>query len=84
MVSRGLRPDQIDEETLAGELYTAGLPDPDIVVRTGGDERLSNFLIWQAAYAEFYFSPILWPDFGPEAFDAALVEFASRQRRFGR
>jgi undecaprenyl diphosphate synthase len=84
LVSRGLRPDQIDEETLAGELYTAGLPDPDIVVRTGGDERLSNFLIWQAAYAEFYFSPILWPDFGPEAFDAALVEFASRQRRFGR
>jgi undecaprenyl diphosphate synthase len=84
LVSRGLRPDQIDEEALAGELYTAGLPDPDIVVRTGGDERLSNFLIWQAAYAEFYFSPILWPDFGPEAFDAALVEFASRQRRFGR
>ncbi len=84
LVARGLRPDEIDEEAMAGALYTAGLPDPDIVIRTGGDERLSNFLIWQAAYSEFYFSPILWPDFGPEAFDAALVEFASRQRRFGR
>ena len=84
LLSQGLRPDQVDEEAIAGALYTAGLPDPDIVIRTGGDERLSNFLIWQAAYAEFYFSPILWPDFGPDAFDEALVEFASRQRRFGR
>ena len=84
LATRGLTPDQIDEDALAGALYTAGLPDPDIVIRTGGDERLSNFLIWQAAYAEFYFSPILWPDFGPDAFDAALIEFASRQRRFGR
>jgi undecaprenyl diphosphate synthase len=84
LVARGLRPDEIDEETLAGALYTAGQPDPDIVIRTGGDERLSNFLIWQAAYAEFYFCGTLWPDFGPEAFDTALVEFASRQRRFGR
>jgi undecaprenyl diphosphate synthase len=84
LVARGLAPDEIDEAALAGALYTAGLPDPDIVIRTGGDERLSNFLIWQTAYAEFYFSPILWPDFGPDAFDAALVEFASRQRRFGR
>jgi len=84
LVARGVRPDEIDEDVLAGALYTVGLPDPDIVIRTGGDERLSNFLIWQAAYAEFYFSQILWPDFGPEAFDAALVEYASRQRRFGR
>jgi undecaprenyl diphosphate synthase len=84
LVERGLRPDEIDEAAMAGALYTAGLPDPDIVIRTGGDERISNFLIWQAAYAEFYFSPILWPDFGPEALDAALIEFASRQRRFGR
>lgn len=84
LVAKGLPPDQIDEAALAGALYTAGLPDPDIVIRTGGDERLSNFLIWQAAYAEFYFCPILWPDFGPPAFDAALIEFASRQRRFGR
>jgi undecaprenyl diphosphate synthase len=84
LISQGLRPDQVDEEALAGALYTAGMPDPDIVIRTGGDERLSNFLIWQAAYAEFYFSRILWPDFGQDAFDEALVEFASRQRRFGR
>jgi undecaprenyl diphosphate synthase len=84
LVGQGLRSEEIDEDVVAGALYTAGLPDPDIVIRTGGDERLSNFLIWQAAYAEFYFSPILWPDFGPEAFDAALVEYASRQRRFGR
>lgn len=84
LVAQGLRPEEIDEDVVAGALYTAGLPDPDIVIRTGGDERISNFLIWQAAYAEFYFSPILWPDFGPEAFDAALVEYASRQRRFGR
>jgi undecaprenyl diphosphate synthase len=83
-VARGLRPDQIDEEAIAGALYTAGMPDPDMVIRTGGDERLSNFLIWQAAYAEFYFSSILWPDFGPDEFDAAIIEFASRQRRFGR
>lgn len=84
LAAQGLSPDQIDEDAIAGALYTAGQPDPDIVIRTGGDERLSNFLIWQAAYAEFYFSPILWPDFGPEALDAALIEFASRQRRFGR
>jgi undecaprenyl diphosphate synthase len=84
LVGRGLPPERVDEAALAGALYTAGQPDPDIVIRTGGDERLSNFLIWQAAYAEFYFCPILWPDFGPDAFDAALVEFASRQRRFGR
>jgi undecaprenyl diphosphate synthase len=84
LVARGVRPEEIDEDVLAGALYTAGLPDPDIVIRTGGDERLSNFLIWQAAYAEFYFSLILWPDFSPDAFDAALVEYASRQRRFGR
>jgi undecaprenyl diphosphate synthase len=83
-MAQGLQPAEIDEDALAGALYTAGLPDPDIVIRTGGDERLSNFLIWQSAYAEFYFSPILWPDFGPDAFDAALIEYASRQRRFGR
>jgi len=84
IVRRGIDPDEIDEGVVAGALYTPGLPDPDIVIRTGGDQRLSNFLIWQAAYAEFYFSPILWPDFDCEALDAALIEFAGRQRRFGR
>jgi undecaprenyl diphosphate synthase len=77
-------PEAIDETSLAGSLYTAGLPDPDMVIRTGGDHRLSNFLIWQAAYAEMLFTPVLWPDFGPNEFDEALIEFAGRQRRFGR
>jgi undecaprenyl diphosphate synthase len=84
LVARGLRPDDIDEGVLTESLYTAGLPDPDMVIRTGGDQRLSNFLIWQAAYAEIYFCPILWPDFGPAALDEAIIEFAGRQRRFGR
>jgi undecaprenyl diphosphate synthase len=80
----GTPPDEIDEEAIGASLYTAGLPDPDLVIRTGGEQRLSNFLIWQSAYAEFYSCEALWPDFGPDAFDSALVEFASRQHRFGR
>jgi undecaprenyl diphosphate synthase len=84
VVAQGLQADEIDEEVMAAAMYTAGLPDPDLVIRTGGDERLSNFLIWQSAYAEIIFCPTLWPDFGPAEIDAALVEFASRQRRFGR
>jgi undecaprenyl diphosphate synthase len=84
LVASGLDPASIDEATISGALYTAGLPDPDLVIRTGGEQRLSNFLIWQSAYAEFYTSEVLWPDFGPAAFDAALVEFARRTRRFGR
>jgi undecaprenyl diphosphate synthase len=84
LVSSGIAPDAIDEEAISNALYTAGQPDPDLVIRTGGEQRLSNFLIWQSAYAEFYTSPLLWPDFGPDAFDAALIEFARRTRRFGR
>ena len=84
LAARGLRPDEIDEDVLAESLYTTGLPDPDMVIRTGGEQRLSNFLIWQAAYAEIYFCPILWPDFGPDALDEAIIEFAGRQRRYGR
>jgi undecaprenyl diphosphate synthase len=84
LVASGIRPADIDEEAMAGAMYTAGLPDPDMVIRTGGDERLSNFLIWQSAYAEIYFTSTLWPDFGPAELDAALIEYASRQRRFGR
>ncbi len=80
----GLGPEQIDEEALAARLYTAGLPELDLLIRTGGDQRISNFLIWQAAYAELYFCDRLWPDFDPPAFDAALAEFARRSRRFGR
>ena len=84
LVERGLSAAEIDEAAVSSALYTAGLPDPDLVIRTGGEERLSNFLIWQSAYAEFYVSPLLWPDFDAEAFDAALLEFARRTRRFGR
>jgi undecaprenyl diphosphate synthase len=74
----------IDEAALAGRLYTAGIHDPDLLLRTGGEQRLSNFLIWQAAYAELCFTDVLWPDFGAGQFDAALAEYARRTRRFGR
>ncbi len=84
LVSQGVAAEAIDEAAVEAALYTAGLPDPDLVIRTGGEQRLSNFLIWQSAYAEFYGCETLWPEFGPEAFDAALLEFARRQRRFGR
>jgi undecaprenyl diphosphate synthase len=84
LASSGRSPETIDEQAISDALYTAGLPDPDLVIRTGGELRLSNFLIWQSAYAELFSSPVLWPDFGPEAFDVALLEYASRTRRFGR
>jgi len=84
LAAGGVSPEEIDEEAIGAALYTAGLPDPDLVIRTGGEQRLSNFLIWQSAYAEFYSCDALWPDFGPDAFDTALLEFASRHRRFGR
>ncbi len=79
-----LSAEAIDEAALAGRLYTAGIPDPDLLLRTGGEQRLSNFLIWQAAYAELCFTDVLWPDFGAAQFDAALAEYARRTRRFGR
>jgi undecaprenyl diphosphate synthase len=84
IVASGCQPAAVDETAISEALYTAGLPDPDLVIRTGGEQRLSNFLIWQAAYAELYTTEVLWPDFGADAFDAALLEFASRTRRFGR
>ena len=76
-------PATIDEKAVASRLYLPDVPDPDLIVRTSGEERLSNFLLWQAAYAEFYFTPVLWPDFGEEDFKAALDAFAARHRRFG-
>ncbi len=79
----GLSPVMITEDTVAENLYTAGIPDPDLVIRTGGEQRLSNFLLWQAAYAELYFTPVMWPDFGEEQFAEALEEYARRHRRFG-
>jgi undecaprenyl diphosphate synthase len=84
IVRSGQPPEAIDEATIAAALYTGELPDPDLVIRTGGEQRLSNFLIWQAAYAELITSDTLWPDFGPADLDLALAEYASRTRRFGR
>ena len=84
IVRAGTPADEIDEATISTALYTAGLPDPDLVIRTGGEQRLSNFLIWQSAYAELLTTETLWPDFGPADLDAAVAEFASRTRRFGR
>ena len=78
-----LDPASIDEHAVASRLYLPDVPDPDLIVRTSGEERLSNFLLWQAAYAEFHFTPVLWPDFGEEDFKAALDAFAGRHRRFG-
>jgi undecaprenyl diphosphate synthase len=69
---------------VASRLYTAGLPDPDLLIRTSGEHRLSNFLLWQLAYAEFLVTPVLWPDFTRQDLFAALEEFARRDRRFGR
>jgi undecaprenyl diphosphate synthase len=79
-----LSPVMVTEATLSGELFTAGIPDPDLLIRTGGDRRLSNFLLWQAAYAELYFTPVMWPDFDEKEFDRALADYARRERRFGR
>ncbi|MDR0880960.1 MAG: di-trans,poly-cis-decaprenylcistransferase [Candidatus Adiutrix sp.] len=75
--------DSITPQTLAAKLWTSGLPDPDLLIRTGGDMRLSNFLLWQCAYTEFYFTPTLWPDFGEADFQAALDSYQTRERRFG-
>jgi len=74
---------RIDENILSRHLYTADIPDPDLFIRTGDEMRLSNFLIWQAAYAELYFTPVLWPDFGRQELDKALAAYSKRQRRFG-
>ena len=78
-----LSADDIDEARLAGFLSTARSPDPDLFIRTGGEMRISNFLLWQSAYTEFYFSPVLWPDFGAQELDSAIAAYQSRERRFG-
>ncbi|APO74711.1 undecaprenyl pyrophosphate synthase [Rhizobium etli 8C-3] len=78
-----LRVQEITPELINARLDTAGIPDPDLIIRTSGEERLSNFLLWQAAYSEFVFVPEFWPDFGRELFYAALEKFAARDRRFG-
>ena len=78
-----LNPDEIDENRFASFLSTAGIPDPDLLIRTGGEERISNFLLWQIAYSELYFTPVLWPDFDNDAYLDALLDFQNRERRFG-
>jgi undecaprenyl diphosphate synthase len=83
IVRQGIPAEAVDEALIGRHLYTADSPDPDLVIRTSGELRTSNFLIWQAAYAEWYVTPTLWPDFGKEELLAALVEFAHRERRFG-
>lgn len=79
----GIEPQRIDEALINRYLYTGDMPDPDLIIRTGGDQRVSNFLIWQAAYAEYVFTPTWWPDFGADDVDAALEAYAGRCRNFG-
>ena len=83
LIQAGLRPDEIDEGTFAKALYEPELPDPDLLIRTSGEQRISNFLLWQLAYSELVFVDTLWPDFGEAELRAALSEYANRRRRFG-
>ena len=83
IVEEGVEPDDVDEELVARHLYAPEMPDPDLVIRTSGELRVSNFLLWQSAYAEFVFTDTLWPDFGPDEFRRALEDYAGRRRRFG-
>jgi undecaprenyl diphosphate synthase len=84
MLRDGVQPETVTPELVNNYLYTAGVPDPDLIIRTSGELRISNFLIWQAAYSEWYVTPTYWPDFGKEEFRKALDEFADRDRRYGK
>ncbi|MEZ4236530.1 MAG: undecaprenyl diphosphate synthase family protein [Myxococcota bacterium] len=83
MASGALRPEDIDEETIGASLYTAGIPDPDLLVRTSGEMRLSNFLLWQLAYAELYVTDVYWPDFRRANLEVAIAAYGRRRRRYG-
>ena len=83
LVARGMSAEDVSEEALSERLYAPELPDPDLVIRTSGDQRISNFLLWQSAYSEFVFDETLWPDFGEDRLRAAVEEYASRGRRYG-
>lgn len=83
IIADGLRVDDITDATVEDYLYTDGIPDPDMIIRTSGEQRLSNFLIWQSAYSELFITDVLWPDFDETVFDSALEWYATRQRRFG-
>jgi undecaprenyl diphosphate synthase len=82
--NNSLNPDSIDEECFERYLTTSGIPDPELMIRTSGELRISNFLLWQAAYSEFYFTETLWPDFGKNDFYNAIIDFQKRERRFGK
>ncbi len=84
IIAAGIPAEAVTPELVSGYLYTAGVPDPDLIIRTSGELRISNFLIWQAAYAEWFVTPIYWPDFGKEEFRKALDAFANRDRRYGK
>jgi len=83
MMDEGIKSDEIDESTVSKYLGTAGMPDPELMIRTSGENRISNFMLWQLAYAEFHFSTVLWPDFREEHFLEALLDYQNRDRRFG-
>jgi len=83
LIKAGSDPDTLTEESISGNLYTAGLPDVDLIIRPSGEQRISNFLIWQAAYAEYVFMDVLWPDFSEKDLDGAIEEYSRRNRRFG-
>jgi undecaprenyl diphosphate synthase len=83
LIADGIPKEKVDEELFGNYLYTAGLPDVDLVIRTAEEQRLSNFLIWQTAYSEYYFTSALWPDFNRSELEKALLSYSQRQRRFG-
>lgn len=83
IMKAGIPPEQVNEEQIAAHLFTASIPDPDLVIRTSGEMRISNFLLWQSAYAEWYFTPVLWPDFDKEELRKAIQAYNQRDRRFG-
>ncbi len=83
LITEGIPPQKIDEKLFSSYLYSTGLPDVDLLIRTGDELRLSNFLIWQTAYSEYYFTQVLWPDFTKEDIDKALLAYSQRERRFG-
>ncbi|MGB9911506.1 MAG: polyprenyl diphosphate synthase [Microgenomates group bacterium] len=84
IIAEGIPPEKLTEENFSKFLYTNGEPDPDLIIRTGGEIRLSNFLLWQMSYSELYFTDTLWPDFTPEKLDEAIADYQKRQRRFGK
>ncbi|HEV2528726.1 MAG TPA: isoprenyl transferase [Thermomicrobiales bacterium] len=83
LVATGVAPEEITEDAIASHLYTAGMPDPDLIIRTSGEHRISNFMVWQGAYSELFFTNTYWPDFGPEHLREAVDDYSQRERRFG-